>query len=162
MNNSILSLPDLLDRLNERKKKNQRIVFTNGCFDILHVGHVRYLLEAKSHGDILVVGLNSDASVQEIKDPGRPIIRQDQRAEVLASLKCVDYVIPFDDPDPLYLVKAIMPDVMVKGADWQEKDIIGADIVKQNGGEIVRVPVVPDISTTDIIQRIVERYAKSL
>lgn len=158
MNNTILNLSDILDQLNEHKKNNERIVFTNGCFDILHVGHVRYLSEAKSHGDILVVGLNSDASVRKIKEKQRPIIGQDQRAEILASLRCVDYVTIFDDPDPLALISALKPHVLVKGADWQEKDIIGADLVKKNGGKVVRVSVVPEISTSDIIQKIIDKY----
>jgi D-beta-D-heptose 7-phosphate kinase/D-beta-D-heptose 1-phosphate adenosyltransferase len=158
MNNTILNLSDLLDRLNEHRKKNQRVVFTNGCFDILHVGHVRYLFEAKSQGDILVVGLNSDASVRKIKEEQRPIIGQGQRAEILASLRCVDYVTIFDDPDPLALISALKPDILVKGADWQEKEIIGADVVKANGGKVVRVPVVPEISTSDIIHVILNKY----
>ncbi|MBW1846217.1 MAG: D-glycero-beta-D-manno-heptose 1-phosphate adenylyltransferase [Deltaproteobacteria bacterium] len=158
MHNTVLNLSDLIDRLNEHKKNNQRIVFTNGCFDILHVGHVRYLSEAKAQGDILVVGLNSDASVRKIKEEQRPIISQDQRAEILASLRCVDYVTIFDDADPLSLISVIKPDVLVKGADWQEDDIIGADVVKENGGKVVRVSVVPDSSTSDIIQTIINKY----
>ena len=158
MHNTVLNLSNLVDRLNEHKKNNQRIVFTNGCFDILHVGHVRYLSEAKAQGDILVVGLNSDASVHKIKEEQRPIISQDQRAEILASLRCVDYVTLFDDADPLSLISAIKPDILVKGADWQEDDIIGADVVKENGGKVVRVPVVPESSTTDIIQTIIDKY----
>lgn len=161
MHNTVLNLSDLIDRLNEHKKNNQRIVFTNGCFDILHVGHVRYLSEAKAQGDILVVGLDSDASVRKIKEEQRPIISQDQRAEILASLRCVDYVTIFDDADPLPLISAIKPDVLVKGADWQEDDIIGADVVKENGGKVVRVSVVPDSSTSDIIQKIVKLYTKT-
>jgi len=158
MHNTVLNLSDLIDRLNEHKKNNQRIVFTNGCFDILHVGHVRYLSEAKAQGDILVVGLNSDASVRKIKEEQRPIISQGQRAEILVSLRCVDYVTIFDDADPLSLISAIKPDVLVKGADWQEDDIIGADVVKKNGGKVVRVSVVPDSSTSDIIQTIINKY----
>jgi len=161
MHDTVLNLSDLMDRINEHKKNNQRIVFTNGCFDILHVGHVRYLSEAKFQGDILIVGLDSDTSVRKIKEEQRPIISQDQRAEVLASLRCVDYVTIFDDADPLPLISAIKPDVLVKGADWQEKDIIGADVVKKNGGKVVRVSVVPDSSTSDIIQKIVKLYTKT-
>jgi rfaE bifunctional protein nucleotidyltransferase chain/domain len=161
MRDTILKLTDLLERLNEHKKNNQRVIFTNGCFDILHVGHVRYLSEAKSHGDILVVGLNSDASVRKIKEKQRPIIGQDQRAEVLASLRCVDYVTLFDDPDPFELISAIKPDVLVKGADWLEKDIIGADVVKEHGGKVVRVPVVSESSTTDVIKKIIKLYTKT-
>ncbi len=158
MNGDVLSLKDLCDKLLLHKKNNERIVFTNGCFDILHVGHVRYLFEAKSQGDILVVGLNSDDSVRKIKEAQRPIIRQDQRAEILASLRCVDYVTIFNEPDPLALISTIQPDVLVKGADWEEKDIIGADVVKKHGGRVVRVAVVPEISTSDIIQKIVDKY----
>jgi len=158
MRGSILNLSNLLNKLDEHKKKNQRIVFTNGCFDILHIGHVRYLSEAKSQGDVLVVGLNSDASVRKIKEEQRPIVDQDQRAEILASLKCVDYVTIFNDADPFELISAIKPDVLVKGADWKEEDIIGADVVKANGGKVVRVPVVPESSTTDIIKKIIKLY----
>ncbi|MCJ7774613.1 MAG: D-glycero-beta-D-manno-heptose 1-phosphate adenylyltransferase [Desulfobacterales bacterium] len=158
MNGAILNLKDLSEKLIQHKKNNEHIVFTNGCFDILHVGHVRYLFEAKSHGDILVVGLNSDASVRKIKEKQRPIISQDQRAEILASLRCVNYVTIFDDPDPLALISALKPHVLVKGADWQEKDIIGADLVKENGGKVVRVSVVQEISTSDIIQKIIDKY----
>lgn len=161
MSDSILELADLLDRIEDHKKNKQRIVFTNGCFDILHVGHVRYLGEARHQGDILVVGLNSDASVRNIKQKQRPVISQDQRAEVLAALRCVDYVTIFDEPDPLALITAIKPDVLVKGADWQEDNIIGADVVKAYGGTVVRVPVVPESSTTDIIKKIVKLYSKA-
>jgi rfaE bifunctional protein nucleotidyltransferase chain/domain len=160
MHSTILNLSDLISRLDEHKKINEHIVFTNGCFDIMHVGHVRYLFEARSHGNILVVGLNSDVSVRKIKEEQRPIIPQDQRAEVLASLKCVDYVTIFDDSDPLALISALKPDVLVKGADWQEKDIIGADVVKENGGKVVRVPVVQGASTSDIIQKIIRLYTE--
>lgn len=160
MRENILNLSDLLDRLNEHKKNNQQIVFTNGCFDILHVGHVRYLSEAKSQGDILVVGLNSDGSVRKIKEAQRPIMGQHQRAEVLVSLRSVDYVTIFDEPDPFELISAIKPDVLVKGADWQEEEIIGADVVKEYGGKVVRVPVVPESSTSDIIQKIIKLYSE--
>jgi len=139
------------------KKRGKKIVFTNGCFDILHAGHVRYLAAAEAEGDVLVVGLNSDKSVKSIKGSKRPIIKQEQRAEVLAALKSIDYVIIFNEPDPFKLICQIKPDVLVKGADWEEKDIIGADIVKKNGGRIVRVDIVQDISTSDIIQRIKEQ-----
>ena len=123
------------------------------------MGHIRYLSAAKAEGDILIIGLNSDASVKSFKEKGRPIITQDQRAEVLASLECVDYITIFDETDPLKLLKRIMPAVLVKGADWAEAQIIGADFVKSTGGKVVRVPVVPEISTSRIIQRIKERYS---
>jgi rfaE bifunctional protein nucleotidyltransferase chain/domain len=154
----ILEIEDIVQKANTLRRAGKRLVFTNGCFDILHVGHIRYLAAARSKGDILVVGLNSDESVKIIKDEHRPIMNQEQRAEILAGLWCVDYIIIFNAPDPLKLIEAIMPDVLVKGADWREQDIIGADVVKAGGGEVVRVSVVPDISTSRIIERIVKRY----
>ncbi len=154
----IVKLNDLLQKVNTIHNSGERVVFTNGCFDILHVGHVRYLIAAKSEGEILVVGLNSDESVRSIKGDKRPIVGQDQRAEILTGIWCVDYVTIFNEPDPLRLIQAIKPDVLVKGGDWPEEKIIGADFVKTNGGRVVRVPVVPDISVSGIIQRIVKRY----
>lgn len=158
MPNKILELKDLVKKLSTLRRSGKRLVFTNGCFDILHVGHVRYLTAAKSEGDVLVVGLNSDHSTRMIKDQNRPILSQDQRAEMLAGLWCVDYITIFDESDPLKLITAIKPDVLVKGADWKEQDIIGADVVKAVGGKVVRVEVVPDISTSKIIDRILKRY----
>ena len=158
MQSKILKLKDLILTLKKLRESGKRIVFTNGCFDILHVGHVRYLSDARKKGDILVLGLNSDASVKSIKSDSRPVVSQDQRAEVLAGLACVDYITVFDEPDPLALIRAIKPDVLVKGADWEEKKIIGSDLVKSYGGEVVRITMVPDISTSVIIQRILELY----
>lgn len=157
MPKKIVRLDDLLQVLNPAREKGAKIVFTNGCFDILHAGHIRYLTQAKQNGDILVVGLNSDASVRIIKGEKRPIVCEDQRAEVLAGLACVDYVTLFDEPDPLRLIRGIKPDVLVKGADWAEDAIIGADVVKAAGGRVERITVVPDISTSLIIQRIINR-----
>ena len=154
----ILAIEDVAQKANTLRRAGKRLVFTNGCFDILHAGHIRYLAAARSKGDILVVGLNSDESVKIIKDEHRPIMNQEQRAEILAGLWCVDYIIIFNEPDPLKLIKVIMPDVLVKGADWREQDIIGADVVKAGGGEVVRVSVVPDISTSRIIERIIKKY----
>ncbi len=154
----ILEIEELVQKVNSLRRSGKRLVFTNGCFDILHVGHIRYLEAARSKGDVLVVGLNSDESVKIIKDEQRPIMNQEQRAEILAGLWCVDYITIFHEPDPLKLIKAIAPDVLVKGADWSEQDIIGADVVKAKGGKVVRVSVVPDISTSRIIERIVKRY----
>jgi D-beta-D-heptose 7-phosphate kinase/D-beta-D-heptose 1-phosphate adenosyltransferase len=151
--------PDALEsELIQVRASGKKIVFTNGCFDILHLGHVRYLSLARSHGDILVVGLNSDDSVRRIKGHHRPIVEQSQRAEVLAALWFVDYVTHFDEADPLMLIKRLRPDILVKGDDWPLDRIIGADFVQKNGGRVVRVPVVPDISTSIIIQRIKERF----
>lgn len=155
----IINLKDLVEKICLFHKQGKKIVFTNGCFDIMHAGHVRYLAAAKAKGEILVIGLNSDESVNTIKGGGkRPIICEAQRAEVLASLWFVDYITVFNEQDPLKLIRAIKPDVLVKGADWSEDKIIGADFVKNNGGRIVRVPLVPDISTSLIIQKILKVY----
>jgi len=136
----------------------RRVAFTNGCFDILHAGHVRYLSAARASADMLLVGLNTDESVRKIKGPQRPINPEALRAEVLAGLACVDFVILFDEPDPLALIQTIIPDVLVKGADWPEDQIVGADFVKQHGGRVVRIALVADISTSALIQTIRERY----
>lgn len=161
MNSDQMPLDRLLEALEPRRRAGHRIVFTNGCFDILHAGHVRYLTAARNTGDLLVVGLNSDASVRAIKGETRPIVCEDQRAEVLSGLWCVDYVTIFDAPDPLELIQSVRPDVLVKGADWAEADIIGGDFVRANGGRVERIPVVPDISTSLIIQKILEAFGTS-
>ena len=140
------------------RKSGRKVVFTNGCFDILHVGHVRYLAAARSEGDLLVIGLNSDVSVRSIKGEKRPIVTQDQRAEVLASLEFVDYVVFFDEPEPLLLIEMLKPDVLVKGEDWTEENIVGSDFVKSKGGKVVRIKFVDETSTSGIIEKIVERY----
>lgn len=144
------------DELKPLRKKGKKVVFTNGCFDIIHAGHVRYLKKAKSTGDILVVGLNSDASVRNIKGPTRPIVPERERAEVLSALSAVDYVVLFSDPTPIKLIKAIRPDVLAKGADWAARDIVGGDVVKENGGKVRRITLVKGRSTTNIIKRILE------
>lgn len=136
------------------REEGRRIVFTNGCFDLLHIGHVRYLTAARACGDCLVVGLNADASVRRIKGPQRPVTPEDQRAEVLAALSCVDLITLFSEDTPKRLIAAVRPHVLVKGADWAEADIVGADIVRAAGGDVVRIPVVTDVSTTGIIARI--------
>ena len=154
----IVTLKSLVTRLKKVRKAAKKIVFTNGCFDILHVGHVRYLAEARSRGDILIVGLNSDASVSLIKGARRPIVRQHHRAEVLASLACVDHIVIFEEPDPLRLIQTLKPDILVKGEDWETDAIIGAEDVRSRGGEIVRISFVEETSTTAIIQTILKRY----
>ncbi len=158
ISSKIVELGTLLKKIEIFRLAGKRIVFTNGCFDILHVGHVRYLERAKEEGDVLVIGLNSDQSVRHIKGDKRPVIEEKQRAEVLASIGFVDHVILFNEPDPGKLIEAILPDVLVKGADWDEGQIVGADVVKAGGGRVVRVPVVPGVSTTSIIAEIVRRY----
>lgn len=137
-----------------------RVTFTNGCFDLLHLGHLRYLEEARELGDLLVVGVNSDASVREIKGPQRPIQGQEERSELVAGLHCVDYVVVFDTPDPLPLIELIQPDILVKGADWPEERIIGAEVVRRGGGHVARVPLIPLQSTTSIIRKVIERYGR--
>ncbi len=154
----LLDSDSLKDRLNDLRRSGSRIVFTNGCFDILHAGHVRYLSEARSYGDILVVGLNSDKSVKLIKSENRPIIPELQRAEVLAGLWCVDYVTLFHESDPLKLIEKLKPDILVKGADWAEDQIVGADIVNANGGKVIRIRMVSGVSTSEIIQKILKIY----
>ena len=146
---NILNWDDLRKVIERRKSEGRKIVFTNGCFDIIHIGHIRYLKEAKLLGDILVVGLNSDRSVSVLK-PDRPVNPQDQRAEVLASLEMVDYVALFDEETPYALIKSLQPDVLVKGGDWKKEDIVGSDIAK----ETLSLPYIEGISTTGIIERI--------
>ena len=133
-------------------RRGKRVVFANGCFDILHVGHVTLLDHAKRLGDILVVAINSDRSVQGLKGPGRPVNREQDRAAVLGALASVDYVTVFDEPTPLELIRLLKPDVLVKGADWALKGIVGADLVKQHGGRVVRIRLVEGYSTTKLIR----------
>jgi rfaE bifunctional protein nucleotidyltransferase chain/domain len=140
------------------KVEGKKIVFTNGCFDILHVGHVRYLKKAKSLGDILIIGINTDRSVKTIKGEKRPIVPEKERAEVLSALEFVDYVVFFDDPDPLALIVALKPDVLVKGADWSKARIIGREAVENLGGRVVRIPMVPGASSTGLIEKINKVY----
>lgn len=149
---------ELKDFLAECKSLNKRIVFTNGVFDIIHRGHVEYLNEAKSLGDALIVGMNSDKSVKMIKGDKRPIVNEDNRAFVLSNLKAVDGVITFDEDNPFNLIKEVMPDILVKGADWDEDKIIGADIVKAKGGEVKRIKFVENNSSTNIIDEIIQKY----
>ncbi len=137
-----------------REVGTPRIVFTNGCFDLLHPGHVRYLAAARSEGDLLVVGMNTDRSVRELKGPTRPIQLETDRAELLCALEAVDYVVLFDEPDPHDLIKALQPDVLVKGDDWKEKGAIGSDIVEARGGKVVFVPVVTGYSSSALLARI--------
>jgi rfaE bifunctional protein nucleotidyltransferase chain/domain len=153
----IVSLEELLKIL-EPIRKEKSIVFTNGCFDLLHAGHAYYLQKAKEFGDILVVGLNSDSSISRIKGPQRPIIPQKARAFLLDSLKPVDYVVIFEEDTPLELIRAIRPHVLVKGADWKVEDIVGADLVLSYGGRVERVEFAFDLSTSKIIDRIIKLY----
>ena len=160
MNHKVKNLPALLQIIRRYKKQGKSIVFTNGCFDLLHLGHVTYLERAKSKGDLLIVAINSDRSVRTLKGRERPLVPQSERGRVLAGLSSVDYVTIFDEPTPLSLIRALEPDVLVKGADWKKDSIVGSDVVKHRGGKVITIPVVKGISTTQIIKRIVERYAR--
>ena len=142
------------------KKEGKRIVFTNGCFDLLHAGHVRYLEAAKALGNVLIIGINSDLSVRGLKGPLRPILPLEERAEILSGLGCVDYVTVFDEPTPLELITLIQPHVLVKGGDWTREDVVGRDVVEGSGGEVVILPFVPGSSTTNIIETILKRHEK--
>ena len=154
MSSKILVSKKLVLLLNHLRSKGKRIVFTNGCFDILHVGHVDYLSKAKALGDILVVGLNSDSSVRNIKGKNRPINNERDRAKVLSSLSSVDYVSIFSESTPQRLIKKLKPDVLVKGGDWEVARIAGSDFVRSYGGKVKSIPFVKGYSTTSLIKRI--------
>ncbi len=153
-------LPSMKAIATRLRAQGKKIVFTNGCFDILHVGHVRYLRKAKSLGDILVVGLNTDRSVKKIKGEKRPIVPERERAEVLSALEFVDYIVFFDEPDPLRLIEALRPDRLVKGADWAKSKIVGRETVERYGGRVVRIPLVPGASSSGVIEKIVKIYSR--
>ena len=150
----VLDRNSLKEKVDTLRKEGKVVVFTNGCFDLIHIGYIRLLQKAREQGDCLVVAVNSDRSVRQIKGPPRPIIPEGQRAEVVAALACVDWVTIFDEPDPLILIKLLKPDALVKGSDWPEEKIVGALEVKEAGGKVVRVQLVPGISTTALIQKI--------
>ena len=144
-----------VDRL---KREGKKVVFTNGCFDILHAGHTRYLREARKLGDALILALNSDSSVRSIKGPMRPIVPEAERAEVVSALDSVDYVTVFDELTPLELIEFLRPDVIVKGGDWAEKDIVGAETVRKWGGRVAIMPEIEGASTTNIIDKVLQVY----
>ncbi len=156
--NKILSVNSLIKITGQARKRGKTIAFTNGCFDILHFGHVRYLEKAKKDDRILIIGLNSDGSINEIKGKNRPIIPQSERAGLLAALSCVDYVVIFDEPTPYNLIRKLKPDLLIKGADWKGKEVIGSDIVKAHGGKVEFIPYLDNLSTTNIIKTIIEKY----
>jgi len=145
---------ELLEIIERLKSERKKVVFTNGVFDIVHRGHVEYLTKAKALGDVLLVGMNTDASVRRLKGPERPVVSQDDRAFVLAALHIVDYVCLFDEDTPYNLIKAVVPDVLVKGSDWPIDDIVGKDIVEAAGGKVQTIDYVPNHSTTNLIQKI--------
>ncbi len=150
----IVSREILAVLLKEHRRQGRRIVFTNGCFDILHAGHVRYLAQARRLGDVLVVALNTDRSVRSIKGPDRPVVGQEERAFVMAGLESVDYVTFFDDETPLSLIEALQPDILVKGGDWKADGVVGGDIVRSRGGDVIVLPYLEGASTTNIIEKI--------
>lgn len=149
----ILSRPALVATL-ARLRPGRTVVFTNGCFDLLHAGHVDVLTRARALGDVLVLGLNDDASVARLKGPSRPVTPLAQRAYVLAGLACVDFICPFAEDTPLGLITAVLPDVLVKGGDWPVASIVGGDVVTARGGRVVSLPLLPGLSTTAVIERI--------
>ena len=154
MTDCLLDAPALERFVRDARAAGRRIVFTNGVFDILHPGHLRYLQAARAHGDLLIVGLNSDASVRRNKGPGRPINPEGERAEVLSALTCVDAVSVFDDDTPADIIRRVQPDLLVKGADWPADQIVGRDTVEARGGKVILEPVERGYSTTALIERV--------
>ena len=154
MRQKVLSLSEAIEWVEHQRHDGVKIVFTNGVFDILHPGHVRYLQDARREGDLLVVGVNSDRSVRAIKGPGRPINPENERAELVAALSSVNAVVIFDEDDPQQIISRLQPDVLAKGADWAADRIIGRDIVEARGGRLVRIPLANGYSTSDIIKKI--------
>jgi D-glycero-beta-D-manno-heptose 1-phosphate adenylyltransferase len=156
LNSAVLTLEEVILRFGREKRNGHRVVFTNGCFDLLHPGHIRSLELARALGDALVVGLNSDASVRQLKGEGRPVIAERERAEILAALESVDAVVIFDALTPREVIARLLPDVLVKGGDWPGDQIVGREEVEAAGGHVVSVPVVPGYSTSAILQKIRE------
>jgi D-glycero-beta-D-manno-heptose 1-phosphate adenylyltransferase len=154
----ILPLEDAYRVIDEHKARGDRVVFTNGCFDLLHPGHTRYLADARKLGDLLVVAVNSDRSVRSLKGDGRPIFPQEERAEILAALEAVDYVTIFDDPTPQAVIAGMVPHVLVKGAGWGPNEIVGRAEVEAAGGRVVSMPAVPGYSTTAIVNAVQKIY----
>ena len=157
--NVLVSLDELKIIRQELKEENKKLVFTNGVFDLIHSGHIDYLVKAKQLGDVLIVGMNSDNSVQRIKGDKRPILKEKERAFIISNIKPVDYVVLFDEDTPEKLISEIIPDVLVKGADWPIDKIVGKDTVEKNGGEVKTIEFVNNQSTSKIIKIISERYS---
>ena len=159
-NAKIKTLEEMAQIRQELRQNGRKLVFTNGCFDILHVGHVRYLSQARALGDALVVAVNSDQSVRENKGDGRPIVPENERAEVLSALACVDYVFIFDEATPQRIIDIIVPDVLIKGADWEIGAIVGRDTVQAAGGVVRNIPLTEGSSTSGIISKVLERFSR--
>jgi D-beta-D-heptose 7-phosphate kinase/D-beta-D-heptose 1-phosphate adenosyltransferase len=151
---AVLTLEEIILRFGREKRNGKRVVFTNGCFDLLHPGHIESLETARALGDVLIVGINSDESVRTLKGPGRPVIPAEERAEILASLECVDAVLIFEELTPQRVIAALLPDVLVKGGDWPGNQIVGREEVEGAGGKVVRVDVVDGYSTSEILKKI--------
>ena len=160
MKEKIKERKELLRIIKNLKAKGKRIVFTNGCFDLLHLGHVRYLEKAKALGDVLVVGVNSDSSVRKLKGPKRPILPEEERTEILSGLGCVDYITIFNEADPLILIDSLKPNLLVKGGDWTREQIVGREVVERSGGELIIIPFVKGASTSNVIDTILKRFQK--
>jgi rfaE bifunctional protein nucleotidyltransferase chain/domain len=156
----VKSLRGVVRAARQAQVAGRRVVFTNGCFDLLHRGHIRYLERARALGDVLVVAINDDASVRRLKGPGRPVVTAEERAEVLAALHAVDYVVIFDELDPARAIHAIRPDVLVKGGDWPVSRIVGADFVRSRGGSVRSLPYLPGASTSALIDRVLAQASK--
>ena len=153
----IVSTSEIVKIVHKLKSEQKRIVFTNGCFDILHVGHVRYLQQASTYGDVLIAGVNSDQSVRRQKGEKRPIVSEENRAYLLSSLAVIDYIVIFEEETPLHLISQILPHTLIKGGDYQVESIVGYDIVTDNQGQVLTIPVIVGQSTTSIIERILEK-----
>lgn len=160
--NKILKRETLRTKLEDLRKEGKKIAFTNGCFDILHVGHVRYLREAKKTADVLVLALNSDSSVRSIKGEKRPLVPEQERAEVLAALEFIDFVTIFPESTPLELIKYLKPDVLIKGGDWPEEKVVGREEIKEWGGKVTIIPEVEGKSTTNIVEKIKNLYGSCM
>jgi len=155
---SVMSAQKLALLLADFQKSGKKIVFTNGCFDLLHPGHVSYLATAQALGDLLVVGVNSDASVRRLKGKKHPIMPEEARAQLLAALACVDYVTIFAEDDPYQLISLLQPNILVKGGDWDTSSIVGRDLVEARGGKVHSLPFIDEYSTTSIVEEIIRRY----
>jgi len=150
----VVSRPEIAAIAAQARRDGRRIAFTNGCFDLLHVGHIRYLAAARDAADLLIVGVNDDASVRRLKGPARPLVPDAARAEVVAALAAVDYVTLFSEDTPYELIRAVQPDVLVKGSDWAPDQVVGRDVVEARGGRVLLIPVVADFSTTTLVERL--------
>ncbi len=154
----LLALADLALKLQTLQQEGKKAVFTNGCFDLMHIGHTRYLTAARRAGDLLIIGVNSDASIQRLKGPKRPLVPLEERMEMLANFWFVDFVIPFEEDTPLNLITRLRPDLLVKGGDWPLESIVGREVVEAKKGRVFTIPLIPERSTSNLIERIVQRY----